>query len=113
MDLKNLPPIKYEKEVVIAKPIDVPIESQPSESILPVQEPPKESCWTKFKRFCNIFIAQIVRVVLIGECAFCIYFTSCILDNYLYMLMAIGIFIIVIDGVVIAVKRQGKEYKWY
>ena len=55
----NLPPIKYEKEVVIAEPIIISVTEKPIESIIdsillePQKDAPKEGCFAKLKKIYN------------------------------------------------------------
>lgn len=73
----------------------------------------QETLTEKLKKCYRIFAAQVIRLVLIIECGFCAYFTSCILNDYFYMIMLCGIVIIIIDGIFVSVKSKGRERKWF
>lgn len=67
----------------------------------------------KMIKFIDIVVSQLVRYIYIAQAGFCIYYLATVLNNALYLLMALGLLVILSDGIWIATRRNGKEYTWF
>ena len=62
---------------------------------------------------CKIFLALIIRLLLVGECALSLFLTLCIMDTYLYLSLVTHMVVILFDGLYCSIKNKGQDYKWY
>ena len=67
---------------------------------------------TESKKF-NISLALIVRFILFAECAISISITICIMGSNEYFILLFHLIVIIIDGIYVCFKFNGREYKWF
>ena len=60
----------------------------------------------------NIGLAIIVRFILFAECAISISITICIMGSNEYFILILHLIAILIDGIYVCLKFNGREYKW-
>ncbi len=63
-------------------------------------------------RYYDIFMCITVRLVLLIECVFCIYYLVSSTGIYLYLIMVTFIIVLVVDTIIVIVKRKGQEWFW-
>ena len=61
----------------------------------------------------NIIRSVFVRCFYLGEIGFFMYYMIDLQKSFYHLFFLIGAALIVIDGVIIAIWRHGKEYAWY
>jgi hypothetical protein len=66
----------------------------------------------KLASFYDIFMCISVRLVLIIECVFCIYYLVSSTGIYLYLILVIFLVAIVVDTVAVIANRNGQEWFW-
>ena len=66
---------------------------------------------TESRKF-NIILAIIVRFILITECAVSIGISMCIMDSNHYSILIVHLIVIIMDGIYVCLKCNGREYKW-
>lgn len=64
------------------------------------------------KRVFNLVRCNLVRLVLIGQCIFCIHYLISITRYLSYVGLLVIPLLILLDAVYVSIFRNGEEYKW-
>ncbi|XP_060571736.1 transmembrane protein 26-like [Ruditapes philippinarum] len=62
---------------------------------------------------CSIFLAFLVRLLLIGHNVFAVWRVTIEYNDYMYWLLAVTNFFLIFEGVVVIIRNAGKEYSWW
>ena len=65
------------------------------------------------KRVFNLIRCNFVRLLLIGQGIFCIYYLLAITGFLSYISLILCLIVILLDAIYVSVFRDGKEYKWF
>jgi hypothetical protein len=61
----------------------------------------------------DIFLSCLIRIIFLAESIYVIYYLCRFSKNNYFCFLVIGMVVIVLDGVFVIVKRQGKEHLWF
>ena len=61
----------------------------------------------------EIINSIIVRCIFILEAICLLFFIVCIINNKYFLFLLFVLVVIVFDGFYVAIKRKGKEFKWF